>query len=59
MKYEGTEIIQKYIMSGDTSFAFKLNFFCTDFVLNHLLCQLTVLPVDIFTAEFCASRSKL
>ena len=34
MKYEGAEIIQKYIMSGDTSFAFKLNFFYTDFVLN-------------------------
>jgi len=34
MKYEGTEIIQKYIMSGDTSFAFQLNFIYTDFVLN-------------------------
>ena len=34
MKYEGTEIIQKYTRSGDTSFAFKLNFFYIDFVLN-------------------------
>ena len=58
MKYEGTGIIQKYIMSGDTSFAFKLNFFYR-LCFKCRLCQLTVLPVDIFTAEFCASRSKL
>ena len=34
MKYEGTEIIQKYTRSGDTSFAFKLNFFYAVFILN-------------------------